>query len=377
MYIESHCISMQNSDILYYLALQNAKGIGDINAKKLIGYIGSAQGIFEEKPQNLEKIPNVGSSIIKGLQDKSVFAKAEKELEFINNNNIKVSAFLEDTYPEKLQHCVDGPILLFQKGKFDLKNQRIVSIVGTRNMTNYGKFFLQEFVAELKAYHPIIVSGLAYGVDVYAHQQAIENKMQTIGVLAHGLDAIYPKTHQKTALEMQENGGLFTEFWSNTNPDRENFVKRNRIVAGLSAATIVIESAEKGGSLITANIANSYHRDVFAVPGRLSDQYSKGCNHLIKTNQAHLLQSAKDLAYILNWDTEKNTKAKTVQKQLFVDLNTQEKTIYEHLLKEGKQPIDVIALHCKYPIHKTASLLLNLELKGVARPLPGKIFEVV
>jgi len=228
----------------------------------------------------------------------------------------------------------------------------------------------------VKKFNPIIVSGLAYGIDIFAHQQALKNNLQTIAVLAHGLDNIYPKKHKKEAIQMQEKGGLVTEFWSNTNPDRENFVKRNRIVAGLSEATIVIESASKGGSLITADIANSYNRDVFAVPGRTSDTYSKGCNQLIKSNKAAMITSIKDLEYILNWKTNENS-AKVIQKELFVDLNEQEKSIYEYLLKGGKQNLDNIALDCKYTIYETATTLLNLELKGVAKPLPGKMFEAI
>lgn len=367
---------MKNPEILYYLALQSADGIGDINAKKLISHCGSAQAVLEEKKNNLERIPGVGKHIILGLKSKSLMEKAEKELQFINKNKIKATTFLDENYPSKLKHCVDGPILLFQKGNINLKKQRIISIVGTRRITNYGKSFLEEFIEEVKKYDPIIISGLAYGIDIFVHQQAIKNNLQTIGVLAHGLDTVYPKTHYKEALKMQENGGLFSEFWSNTNPDRENFVKRNRIVAGVSDATIVVESAEKGGSLITAGIANSYNRDVFAVPGRTSDTYSKGCNQLIKTNQANLLNSVKDLVYYLNWEEEEKVN-KTIQKQLFVELNEQEELIYDYLLQEGKQNLDTIALRCKFPIHKTATVLLNLELKGVTKPLPGKLFEAV
>lgn len=375
LYIEFHCFSMKNKQLLYHLALQAVAGIGDINAKKLISHCGSAQAVFEEKPGNLEKIIGIGSYVIQSLKNSSVLQKAEKELTFINKNNITVSSFLDEDYPEKLKHCVDGPILLFQKGKINLKNKRIISIVGTRRITNYGKSFLTEFINDIKKFDPIIVSGLAYGIDIYAHQLALKNNLQTIAVLAHGLNNIYPKTHKKEALKMQENGGLISEFWSDSNPDRENFVKRNRIVAGLSEATIVVESASKGGSLITADIANSYNRDVFAVPGRTSDIYSNGCNQLIKSNKAAMITSVKDLEYILNWKTEQ--KPKVIQKQLFIDLDEQEQNIYDYLLKKGKQNLDVIALDCQYPIYKTATVLLHLELKGVAKPLPGKMFEAV
>lgn len=376
MYIEFHWFSMKNTQILYYLALQSVDGIGTINAKKLIAHCGSAQAVFNEKPKNLEKIIGIGKKVTKGLKNTQLMHNVEAELEFINKNNIKVTSFLEDDYPEKLKHCIDGPILLFQKGKINLKEKRIISIVGTRKITNYGKSFLKEFIKDIKKYDPVIISGLAYGIDIYTHQLALENNLQTIAVLAHGLDNIYPKMHKKEAIKMLENGGLITEFWSETNPDRENFVKRNRIVAGLSEATIVVESAEKGGSLITADIANSYNRDVFAVPGRVTDVYSKGCNQLIKSNKAAMITSVKDLEYILNWKTE-GKQQKVIQKQLFIDLNEQEQNIYDYLIKEGKQNLDVIALKCEYPIYKTATVLLNLELKGAAKPLPGKVFEAI
>jgi len=367
---------MENSSVLYYLALQRAEGVGDINAKKLIAHCGSAQAVFDEKSKNLEKISGIGSYVIKGIKDTTLLHKAEEELHFINNNNIHVSTFLEKEYPERLKHCIDGPIVLFRKGKIDFQNRKIISIVGTRLITNYGKSFLNGFISDIKKYDPIIISGLAYGIDIYTHQLALENNLQTIGVLAHGLDDVYPKAHKKYALMMLENGGLLTEFWSKTNPDRENFVKRNRIVAGLSEATIVVESAFKGGSLITADIANSYNRDVFAVPGRSSDMYSTGCNQLIKSNKAAMITSTKDLEYILNWNSEE-TKPKIIQKKMFVELDDHEENIYNYLLKEGKQNLDIIALKCNFPIHKTATILLNLELKGVTKPLPGKVFEAV
>ena len=368
---------MKNSKIFYYLVLQAAEGIGDINAKKLIAHCGSAEGVFKEKNQNLEKISGIGTYVLKGLRNKNLFNNAEKELKFINDNNIKAFSFLEDEYPEKLKHCIDGPILLFQKGKINLKQKKIISIVGTRQMTNYGRAFLEGFISEIKKYNPIIISGLAYGVDIFTHRLALKNNLQTIAILAHGLDIVYPKIHTKEAFKMLDNGGLMTDFWSNTNPDKENFVKRNRIVAGLSEATIVIESAAKGGSLITADIASSYNRDVFAVPGRANDQYSIGCNQLIKSNKAAMITSVNDLEYILNWKIDKDKNPKSIQKKLFVELSDEEKIICNYLIKEGKQSLDVIALHCKYPIQKTATILFNLEMKGVAKPLPGKIFEAV
>ena len=367
---------MKNEELLHILALTNTEGIGDVTAKKLISQFGSATAIFSQTKQALLKISGVGNSTIFALKNKNNFKKAEQEIEFIKANNIQYSYFKDANYSTNLNHCFDAPVLLFKKGNIDLQQQNIISIVGTRQMTNYGKSVLEELFKGIKEYNPIIISGLAYGVDIHAHKLALKHNLQTVAVLAHGLDRIYPEVHKKYVEKILQHGGLLSDFWSNTDPDRENFVKRNRIVAGLSQATIVIESAEKGGSLITADIANSYNRDVFAIPGRITDAYSRGCNQLIKTNRAAVLTSVKDLAYILNWEKDDKAK-KAIQKQLFIELSDQEKEIYNYLLKEGKQQLDMLALHCNLPIFKIASLLLNLELKGLIRPLPGKIFEAV
>lgn len=367
---------MKNQELLHLLALIKADGIGDVMAKKLIAHCGSATAVFSEKKEHISKIQGVGTSIIYALKDKTLFEKAAKEIEYMDKNNIQYSYFQDSNYPNYLKHCFDAPVLFFKKGNMDINNFKTISIVGTRQMTSYGKSVLEDLLLKLKPYNPIIISGLAYGVDIYAHKLALEHNLQTIGVLAHGLDRIYPATHKKQADDMLKNGGLISDFWSGTKPDRENFVKRNRIVAGLSQATIVIESAEKGGSLITADIANSYNRDVFAVPGRITDAYSRGCNQLIKINKAATLTSAKDVAYILGWEKD-DKKKKAIQQQLFVELNDVEKQVYNYLLKEGKQQLDVIALHCNLPIFKIATLLLTLELKGVIKPLPGKIFEAI
>lgn len=368
---------MNSENYYHLLALSRIEGVGDIIAKKLIRHCGSAQAVFEEKKNALLKIQGVGASLVKSLKGKEVFERAEEELNFIDKNLIEIVSLYDNHYPNRLKECFDAPLLLFQKGRINFKNPHIISIVGTRQMTSYGRDFLKNLFDSLKEYNPIIISGLAYGVDIFAHQLALQYGLQTIAVLAHGLDRIYPNTHRKEAQKMQENGGLLTDFWSGTKPDRENFVKRNRIVAGFSQATLVIESAIKGGSLITADLANSYNRDVFALPGRVTDAYSAGCNNLIKTNRASVLTSAKDLAYILNWKKEDDSQKKSIQKKLFTDLTVDEQKIYNYLLKEGKQQLDIVALHCNYPIHKTATLLLNLELKSVIRPLPGKFFEAI
>lgn len=367
---------MLHTELLHALALLKVEGIGDVVAKKLITHCGSAQAVFQSKKNALLAIDGVGEILYRKLQEKSVFQLAEKELLFVEKENIFLSYYQDSTYPERLKHCIDGPVVLFQSGNIDFQNRRMINIVGTRQITPYGTEFTKKLIADLAPLNPIIVSGFAYGVDIVAHQTAMENDLQTIGVLAHGLNQIYPKMHKKYMAKMEQNGGFMTEFWSTSNPDRENFIKRNRIVAGMCEATIVIESAEKGGSLITANIANDYNRDVFAVPGRVSDKFSQGCNNLIKTQRAHLLNSAADLIYILNWDLA-DKKVKPIQKQLFVSLTDEEQKIYDYLQNKEQEFMDVIALDCDFPIFKISSLLLNMELKGVIRPLPGKLFEAV
>lgn len=366
---------MTEQDLFHLLALQQVEGVGDIVAKKLITHCGSATEVFKTKTSQIATIDGIGSVLVQKLKDKTIFEKAEEELHFIKSNDIKVAYFQEENYPNRLKHCIDGPVLLFTSGNIDLKNKKTISIVGTRQITSYGMEFCRKLIEELAPLDPVIVSGFAYGVDIFAHQLAMEHDLQTIGVVAHGLNQIYPKTHKKYVAKVEQNGGFMTEFWSSSNPEKENFVRRNRIVAGMSEATIVIESAERGGSLITANLANDYNRDVFAVPGRTTDKYSQGCNNLIKTQKANLLTSAADLVYILNWDIE--SKAKPIQKQLFVTLENDEQKVYDYLLKNGKELMDIIALRCEFPIYKISGMLLNMELKGVIRPLPGKLFEAI
>lgn len=367
---------MNSTELFNILALLKVDGVGDIVAKKLINHCGSAEQVFLTKPNQLKAIDGIGDSLLKKIKDKSVFEKAALEMKFIESQKINVLYYLNENYPERLKHCIDGPVLLFASGHMNFENRRMISIVGTREITSYGTSFCRKLIEDLAVFNPVIISGFAYGVDIVAHQAAMDNHLQTIGVLAHGLNQIYPKSHKKFVSKIEHNGGFLTEFWSNSNPEKENFVRRNRIVAGMSEATIVIESAEKGGSLITAMMANDYHRDVFAVPGRTSDKLSQGCNTLIKTQRAHLLTSAADLIYILNWELEAK-KINPIQKQLFVDLEPDEQKVYDYLQKNGKQVIDSIALACDFPIFKISTLLLNMELKGVVRPLPGKLFEAI
>lgn len=364
---------MKEEKLFAILRLQKSKAIGDILAKKLIVATGSVEQIFKEKKHVLQKINGIGSYAVQHLFDKKNIELAEKEFNYIVQHKIAYSYFLDQEYPKNLLHCVDAPILFFKEGNIDLSNPRIISIVGTRNMTSYGRDFCNQLIEELAVYNPIIVSGFAYGVDICAHKAAMRNKLQTIGVLAHGLNQVYPKSHKKYIHQLNEKGGFITEFWHNEGPLRENFLKRNRIVAGISKATIIIESAEKGGSLVTADIADSYHKEVFAVPGKATDMFSKGCNELIKNNKATLLTSASDVIKILNWDVQK-TKPK--QQQLFIELAPNEQKVYDFLLKSAPQLLDVISLECTIPVFKLAPILLQMELKGILKPLPGKLFMV-
>ena len=321
---------MTEPEIIAALRLQSIPNIGDITAKKLIAHCGSPNAVFEDKLQHLLKIDGIGKQTLKGLHDKIYLEEAHKECEFVSKEGIKVSYFMDDDYPFQLKHCVDGPILLFQRGNIDLKHQKVISVVGTRNVTNYGVSFCLEFIEEIAPLNPVIVSGLAYGVDITIQKAAMDKGLQTIACLAHGLNQIYPKAHEKYRSRIESNGGFFSEFWSTSKPDRENFLKRNRIIAGLSEATIVIESAEKGGSLVTADLANGYSREVLPGTAKTTDKLSKDCNDLIKQQKAQMLTSAAELVYLLNWQLEEKKDGQVVQKQLFVELDATEQSIYSY-----------------------------------------------
>lgn len=355
------------------LALKKAPMVGDIMAKRLLREYGSAQEVFKQQPATIASVEGIGEKKAAFVKDESLFEKADRELEFIAQNNITCRVFTDDDYPERLKYCVDGPIVYFEKGKIDWGNPYILSMVGTRQITTNGSAFLDKFMAGIAPLNPIIVSGYAYGVDILAHQLALEHGLQTVAVMAHGLNQTYPRNHEAYNEKVMENGGFITDFWHTDTFDRNNFLGRNRIIAGLSEATVVIESAAKGGSLVTAELANSYNREVFAVPGRVNDKYSAGCNQLIKQAKAHLLTTAADIPYILGWQ-ERNV---AVQKQLFVELNDDEKLIFNFLKKKDKELLDIIALEINRPVHQVASLLMSMELKGIIKPLPGKQFMVV
>lgn len=350
-------------------------GVGDVLAKKLIAYCGGVKEVFSKNRSALKQIPNIGEVLASAVQSSNVLQAAEKEITFADKHGIRILSFLDEDYPQRLKHCVDSPIVVYVKGKVSMNPERIVSIVGTRNATRYGKQLTENMVEELAAAKVTVISGLAYGIDITAHRASLKFGTLTMACLAHGLDRMYPKIHSKIAKEIIENGALISDFPTGTNPDRENFIKRNRVIAGLSDATIVVESAEKGGSLITAEIANGYNRDVFTVPGRAGDRYSAGCNNLIMQNKAALITSGKDVLNAMGWDQEQSTKKANTQPKLLLDLSTDQEKIVS-VLREKGLPIDQLTLQSEMPMSKVATVLLELEFDGIVNCLPGKVYKL-
>lgn len=360
--------------LIYEIALTLIPGIGDMQGKKLVAYCGGVEAVFREKKKNLLRIPGVGEVIANAVHRKDIFSRAEKEIGFIRQYQIAPLFYLDKTYPDRLKHCEDGPVMMYFKGKANLSQRRILSVVGTRLPTDYGKAMCEQIIRDLSDQGVLIVSGLAYGVDTTAHRVSLSAGLPTVGVLAHGLDQIYPFNNRSLAEKMLENGGLLTEFLSRTALNRDYFPRRNRIIAGMADATLVIESALKGGALITADIANSYNRDVFAMPGRATDPKSAGCNQLIKTNKAALVNSAADICYMMGWD--QSTRQVHIQQKLFTDLNEEEKKIFGILETRKEADIDEIYLNSGTTASKVASILLKLEFEGLIRSLPGKRFKI-
>ena len=369
---------MKQDEPFYTLALTRIPGLGTITANHLIMSLGSAAEVFRNRQQLPEILPGISKKLIQALDCPEAFHRAEKELLYAEKNQIQCLTITDENYPARLRECNDAPIALFFRGNTSLNALRVISIVGTRHSTAYGMDICNKFIADLSQLRPdtLIVSGLAYGIDILAHRAALQNHLNTIGVLAHGLDRVYPSVHRNTAIQMLEQGGLLTEFMSETNPDRQNFIKRNRIVAGMSDATIVIESAAKGGALITAELAESYHRDCFAFPGRCSDTYSMGCNELIRSNRAILLTSAEDFITSMGWSPTKPHKI--IQRDLFPELNEEEQGIINILQKhpDGIQ-INTLVVQANTPIQQLSALLFELEMKGIIRAMAGGIYKMI
>jgi DNA processing protein len=361
--------------LLHQIGLTFIGNVGHVTARHLLEHFGSAEAVFKTTIKQLREIPGVGAVTAAQIKNTDALAQAAKQLHFIKKHQVQVLFYTDPHYPHRLRNCADAPVLLYYKGTADLNHHRIISVVGSRKATAYGRKLCIELAEALAPYDVLIVSGLAYGVDVAAHQASLLQHIPTVGVLAHGLDRIYPALHQPVAQKMLLHGGLLTEFPLNTIPDKENFPKRNRIIAGIADATIVVEATEKGGALITADLANSYNRDVYAFPGRTTDACSQGCNFLIKTNRAGLINHARDLVYQLGWDAVKPSK-QLQQLQLPVNLSTDELKVVG-ILKDSAMAIDKLAIQSGIQQSKLAMHLLNLEMRGILTSLPGKMYQLM
>jgi DNA processing protein len=366
---------MDDNALKYTLALTQIQGIGSVRGKKLITEFKNAANVFDHWQDLIRIDPRLVRIIRQASKDRELWRRTEAEMKFIEKYRLKVLFFQDTDYPRRLTDCYDSPVYLFYKGSADLNAEKIIGVVGTRSATDYGRAVTRELIGGLRQEVPLIVSGLAYGIDSQAHRAALDTGLDTVGVLGHGLDRIYPGNNKALAEKMLGQGGLVTEFFSCTEPDRENFPQRNRIIAGLCDAIIVIEAAEEGGALITADIAHTYNRDVFVVPGRISDRYSGGCNKLIKQKKADIVRNAEDLIFEMGW-REAEPKAPAVQPKLFIPLTRDEEKIIELMSAEGDLTIDEISRKSGLAVNKTAVALLNLELENVVRCKPGKLYSV-
>ena len=369
-------------DTLYAVALTRINHFNLATSLQLYKRLGSATAIMEHRHDLKAVLHDATPRLVESFKDVSeAMRRAEEELEFDEKHNIEPLVFGHDNYPERMRECDDAPIVLFYRGTASLNKRRIVSIVGTRHCTMYGQELIRRFVMELKSLCPetLIVSGLAYGVDINAHRESLRNGIETVGVLAHGLDYLYPTAHRDTAAEMLNHGGLATEFMTHTNADKKNFVRRNRIIAALADATIIVESAAKGGGLITADIAQSYGRDVFAFPGNVGMPYSEGCNNLIRDNKAGLITSAKDFVDAMGWNDEAQlaeAKKNGIERQLFPELDENETKIVKLLSKCNDLQINIISVRSGVPIGTATAALFSLEMKGVVKMMAGGIYHL-
>lgn len=367
--------SKSETDLLKYrIAMLQIPDVGDMIARNLISYCGGAEKIFAATESKLKRIPGVGEKIARNIIEFNGWAEIEEEIKFIEKHKIQTLFYTDEAYPKRLKNYSNTPVLLFYKGNCNLNSEKIIAMVGTRNATDYGKKWTEKFIEEISPFKPVIVSGLAFGIDIYSHKAALKNNIETIGVLAHGLNKIYPPEHKSTAEKMISQGGLLTEYTSKSKPDREHFPDRNRIVAAMSDAIIVVESKEKGGSLITANFGNNFNKDVFAVPGKSSDANSRGCNFLIKSNQAMLIENAADFILQMGWADSK-TDHIPVQKNLFVDLDELEQKVMTVLNADTKVHLDELIYKTGLSSGKMAAVLLGLEMKFIITALPGKMYK--
>jgi DNA processing protein len=360
---------------IYQIALSLLNGLGPTTAKQLVNTVGSLEGVFREKESNFRHFHDLRVDFSKGLEREKCIIRAEQELEFIEKNNIQLYYYQDPNYPINLKQCGDAPIVLFTKGKVYF-NQKNISIVGTRKCTDYGKKMTADLVKDLAPHKVQIVSGLAHGIDKNAHEAALQNRLSTLGVLGHGLDTMYPAAHRELANRMLENGGVITEFISGTIGEPTNFPKRNRIIAGLSEATIVVESSETGGSMITANLANDYNREVFAFPGYADKEYSSGCNNLIRRSKANLISKADDLVNILGWEQKELDEPIPLNENLLKDLNATESQLVNLFMEKGNIDFDSLTQETSLDSAKVSVHLFNLEMKGLIKTLPGKRYSL-
>lgn len=367
---------MTDTLLKYKIALEMIPHIGSITAKKLIAYCGGVDEVFNQSKKSLLKVPGVGEIIAYQVYNQKVLERAEKEIEFLAKFGIETLYYTDSNYPERLKQCDDSPILLYYKGSASLSHHKVLSVVGTRNASDYGKWLCEEIIRGLaqKGLSVLVVSGLAHGIDTAAHRNAIRNSLPTVGVLAHGLDMIYPSANRGLAKEMLNNGALVTDFITGTQPERNNFLRRNRIIAGLADATLIVESGIKGGALVTAEIANSYSRDVLACPGRAGDRYSQGCNALIKSNRAALVENADDVTGVLGWQVASSKAVRPVQLSIFREFTVEEQKIVDILKNVESESIDTIAFSSGLTMPATSALLLTMEFDGIVKSLPGKAY---
>ncbi len=361
-------------ELLYQIALTMIANVGSVQARALLDEFGDAKSIFNASIKRLGAVENVGEIRARSIKTFSDFRKAEEEMAYLEKNFIEPLFITDERYPKRLLNCYDAPTLLYYKGNANLNQPKILSIIGTRNNTDYSKQVIEKLLNELAEFFPLIVSGLAFGVDSMAHKTALQLNLPTVGVLGNGLHTIYPAQHKSLAKEMMNNGGLLTEFLFTVKPDKHNFPKRNRIVAGMSDATIVVETALRGGSMITAELANNYNRDVFALPGKTTDAKSAGCNYLIKSNKAILLTDGAQLAEELGWQTV--PAKKKVQRELFVQLSDDEQTIVDKLKEKDTVHIDELYLQSGLSSSAIAAAILGLELQNIVISLPGKMYKL-
>ncbi len=365
---------MDEDTLRSLLILQMTPNLGAVNLKNLIAYCGSPQAVLKDKPEKLQRIPGIGQKTVSGMGQVSQ-KLIDQEIAFLNRSNVKPLYFLNEDYPQRLKDLNDAPVMMFYKGEDVLNKPNVLGIVGTRKATTYGRDRCKELIAGLAQYKPVVISGLAHGIDEIAHHTALKQGLSTVAVLGHGLHMTYPAKNENLARRMQETGGLLTEYNTQNLTIKDNFPARNRIIAGLLDGLIVVETGEKGGALITADVADSYNREVMAVPGRVGDQNAAGCHSLIKNHKAYLIEEPADVAYHLGWDMHEKLDHERQQPKNQVEQTSEEATILGLMADHDQLHIDQIAHQSGYAVSQINVILFNMELKGLVRALPGQIYR--